>query len=51
VIRELFADPIPVGLCNRVVPFIIIPDRAGMDPDKVRDGEMVPVGRQDNSSQ
>ena len=50
VVRELFADRIPVGLRNRVVAFIIIPDRTGVDPDKVRDGEMVPVGRQDNSS-
>jgi len=45
VVGELLADRIPVGFLDRVVPFIIIPDRAGMDPDKVRDGEMLCSGR------
>ena len=40
VVGELLADRVPVGLRKRVVPLIIIPDRAGMDPDKIRDGDM-----------
>jgi hypothetical protein len=41
MVGELFADRVPVGLLKRVVTFIIIPDRADADPDKVRDGNML----------
>jgi hypothetical protein len=50
MIGELFTDRIPVGLRERVVPFIIIPDRARMYPHKIRDGKIIPVGCQDNTS-
>jgi hypothetical protein len=33
MVGELLADRVPVGFLNRVVSFIIIPDRTGMDPD------------------
>lgn len=42
---KLLADRIPFRFLDRVVPFIIIPDRAGMDPDKIRDAEMLCRGR------
>jgi hypothetical protein len=35
VIGQLFADCVPVGFENRDVSFVIIPDRAGMDPHQV----------------
>ena len=50
MIGELFTDRIPVGLRERVVTFIIIPDRARMYPHKIRDGNILPVGSQDDTS-
>jgi exo-beta-1,3-glucanase (GH17 family) len=38
MVRQLLADSIPVGLVVRFIAFIIVPHRAGMTADKVRDG-------------
>jgi hypothetical protein len=38
MVRQLLADSIPVGLVVRFIAFIIVPHRAGMAADKVRDG-------------
>ncbi len=35
MVGKLFADCIPVGFDNRDVSFVIIPDRAGMDPHQI----------------
>lgn len=35
VIGKLFADCVPVGFDDRDVSFVIIPDRAGMDPHQI----------------
>jgi hypothetical protein len=45
VVGELLADRVPVGLQERVFAFIIIPDRTGVGPDKVRDGDVFCSGR------
>jgi hypothetical protein len=39
VVRELFADGIPVGFGMRLVLFIIVPHRTGMAADKVGDAD------------
>jgi hypothetical protein len=38
MVRELFADGVPVGFRMRLILFIVIPHRAGMAADKVGDG-------------
>jgi hypothetical protein len=39
MVRELFADGIPVGFRVRLMPFIVIPHRTGMAADKIGDGD------------
>jgi hypothetical protein len=39
MVRQLLADGIPVGLVVRLIAFIIVPHRAGMAADKVRDSD------------
>lgn len=50
VIGDLFADRVPVGFDNRVVFFVIIPDRACMNPDEFRDGYLLFLRCQGDSS-
>ncbi len=50
MIGKLFTDRIPVGFDNRDIPFVIKPDRAGMNPYQFRNSDRVFLLRQDNSS-
>jgi hypothetical protein len=45
VVGELLANRVTVGLRKGFVPLIIIPDRAGMNPYKIGDGNIFFLSR------
>lgn len=50
VVRDLFADRVPVRLAAGQVPPVVIPDRAGVTVHEVRDRDDIAVCRQAASS-